>query len=131
METKTYYKTISKSKLACLYRAATTVIAGSEHGNTEIDYILSCYTPANAIAGCTDYKDHRKDTVPQIKRMIRKDIETRQCQIGSYYDINGVPFDTVLVYLRNGSWSAYPAWKNGNSDYFTERRNLAALKYKR
>ena len=119
---KFFYKTISQTRVTVLNRKATTIIVDKKEGDTELDFIMSCFMPSNALAGYTDYKDHRKDTLPQIKKLIREGIKTRQCQNGSYYDINGVPFDTVLVYLRNGSWSAYPAWSNGNSDYFTENR---------
>jgi hypothetical protein len=128
-DTKFFYKNISKSRLTVLNRRAKAIIVNKAEGNAELDFIMSCYTPANALAGYTDYKDHRKDTLPQVKKLIRECIKTRQCQNGSYYDIDGNPFDTVLIYLRNGSWSAYPGWSNGNTDYFTESRKRSAERW--
>ena len=64
---KFFYKTITQTRVTVLNRKATTIIVDKTEGNTELDFILSCYTPANALAGYTDYVDHRKDTLPQIK----------------------------------------------------------------
>jgi hypothetical protein len=130
INSKFFYKTISKTRLTVLNRNANVIIAGKATSNPDLDLILSSFSPANALAGWTDYKDHRKDTFPQIKKLIRECIQTRQCQNGSYYDINGIPFDTVLIYLTDCGWSAYPAWINGNSDYFTEDRKRVSEQYK-
>ena len=127
---KFFYKTISRSRLSVLNRKATHIIAGKTKSNPDLDLILSSFKAANALAGWTDYKDHRKDTLSQIKKLIREDIQKRQCQNGSYYDINGTPFDAVLIYLTDCGWSAYPAWLNGNSDYFTENRKRVSEQFK-
>jgi hypothetical protein len=120
---KTMYKTISRSKLESLYRQAQTLIANRNGVASEYNYIMSCYSSSNALAGYTDYRDHRKDTLPQIKRMIREQLKSRQCQLGSYFNSQGQAFDQVRVELKNGGWSAYPQWSDGSQDFFTEERH--------
>lgn len=123
------YRTISRSRLESLYRKAETLIAQRGGTDSELSFIQACYTPANALAGCTDYQDHRNDRLPQVKRMIRENIKTRQCQTGSYYNTEGQPFDQVRVELRNGGWSAYPQWSDGSRDFFTEERQRSAERW--
>lgn len=122
MEVKKMYNNITKTELKALVRKATVFIQGkTAPEDLELDYALSCYNPANAIAGCTDYKEHRNDSMSTVKRLIREGIETRQCQRGSYYNHIGVPFDSIRVVLKLGGWSAYPHWKDGSRDFFSSK----------
>jgi len=125
------YQNIYKTELAQLFRKSEVFIQDRTGSDGELSFIAACYSPANALAGYTDYKDHRKDTLPQVKRMIRECIRTRQCQRGSYYNGEGVPFDSVRVELKHGGWSAYPHWKDGTMDYFTTQREEYANRRKK
>ena len=114
------YNTIYIGELKELVKSATIFIQNS-NSEAEYDYVKACYNPANALAGYTDYKDHRKDTLPQVKKMIKEEIKTRQCQRGSYYNDKGIPFDSIRVVLKNGGWSAYPCWSDGTLDFFSSK----------
>jgi hypothetical protein len=117
------YKNISKSKLKVLFRNAQVFIQNCSAEYDENTMIIqSFYNPSNAIAGTTDYKDHRQDSLGKVKRMIRQCIETRQCQNGSYYNSEGKPFDQVRVVLGYGGWTAYPHWSDGSMDFFAASR---------
>lgn len=122
METKKMYNTITKTELKALVRKATVFIQGkTAPEDLDMDFVMSCYNPANALAGCTDYKDHRNDSMTAVKRAIREDIETRQCQRGSYFNPDGVPFDSIRVVLKLGGWIAYPHWKDESRDFFSSK----------
>jgi hypothetical protein len=120
--TKKMYSNITKTELKSLVRKAEVFIQGRvDPADLDMDFAMSCYNPSNALAGCTDYKDHREDSLSTVKRMIREDIETRQCQRGSYFNPGGVPFDSIRVVLKRGGWSAYPHWRDGSRDFFASK----------
>jgi hypothetical protein len=114
------YDSISFSTLKSLLDSAKWVWK-SDANATESDWVLSCYTPGNAIAGWTDYENHLAGTmsIADYKEIVYKEIATRLCQIGNYYNINAEPFDTVVIIRTRSGWSANAAWSNGTTCYFT------------
>lgn len=123
---KTMFKNIERDELNSIYIKSEVFIRERNSDDEEASFIRSFYSPVNSLAGCTDYIDHRFDTIDQVKELIEKDIKTRLCQRGSYYNYQGVPFDQVRVVLSYGGWSAYPHWKDGSVDYFSERRRIGS-----
>lgn len=124
---KTMFKDIEREELNSIYIKSEVFISERNSDDEEASFIRSFYSPVNSLAGCSDYLDHRRDTVEKIKELIEKEIkETYLCQRGSFYNYNGVPFDQVRVTLSNGGWSAYPHWKDGSVDYFSERRRIGS-----
>lgn len=119
---KSMYTNIEKDELEDLVNHAKVYI----HDRTKIDndasYIISCFTSSNALAGCTDYIDHRGNTLDQVKNLIAEGIKTRQCQRGSYYNHDGIPFNEIRVSLKKGGWDAYPQWSDRSKDFFTSQR---------
>lgn len=123
------YSSIDREELYEIYKKAEVIIYQSNSENEDAMFMRAYYYPYNAIAGYTDYKDHRRNTVEKIKELIEKEIkESYLCQKGSYYNYNGVPFDQVRVTLTDSGWAAYPHWKDGSTDYFTENRRLGKIK---
>lgn len=125
---KIMFKDIERDELDSIYIKSEVFISERNSDDEEASFIRSFYSPVNSLAGGTDYIDHRFDTIDQVKELIEKDIKTRLCQRGSYYNYQGVPFDQVSVTLSDCGWSAYPCWKDGSTDYFTENRRLATIK---
>ena len=113
------YSSISFSTLKSLLDSAKWVWK-SDANATESDWVLSCYAPGNAIAGWTDYENHitAAMTIADYKAIVYKDIETRLCQIGNYFNIHSEPFDTVVVIRTRSGWSAEAVWSNGTTCYF-------------
>lgn len=86
----------------------------------ELNWVMQCYSPGNSIAGCTDYTNHIKagNQIDHYKTKVFEDIRLRLCQIGNYYNINGKPFDTVVIVLTGSGWSAEAKWSDGSTCYF-------------
>lgn len=126
---KTMYESIDREELYEIYKKSEVIIHQSNSENEDWMFMRVYYYPSNAIAGYTDYKDHRRDTIEKIKELIEKEIkEAYLCQRGSFHNYNGVPFDQVRVTLTDSGWAAYPNWKDGSTDYFTENRRLGKIK---
>lgn len=127
---KTMYESIDREELYEIYKKSEVFIHQRNSENEDAMFMKVYYYPYNAIAGYTDYKDHRKDTIEKIKELIEEEIkEAYLCQRGSFLNYNGVPFDQISVTLSDCGWSAYPCWKDGSTDYFTENRRLATIKF--
>ena len=92
----------------------------SDAAATESDWVLSCYTPCNSIAGCTDYNNHitAVRSIDHYKAIVYNDIETRLLQIGNYYNINGAAFDCIVIVRTRSGWSAEAVWSDGTACYF-------------
>lgn len=88
--------------------------------NNEADkeYLRSMDHRINALAGLTDYKDHREDTPTEVIKQLKKSIKNRLLQNGNYYSSNEDPFDTIVIKLSMGSWGAYAMWSNGSTPHF-------------
>ena len=114
------YSDITLPTLTDLLTSAKWVWKYDTNSTTEADWVLACYTPGNSIAGWTDYKNHITAgySLDHYKAIVFKDIETRLCQIGNYYNINGVPFDTVIIIRTRSGWSAEAVWSDGTTCYF-------------
>jgi hypothetical protein len=115
---KSMYDNIGKRELSDIFKKSKIFIQSS-NSSAESDFIKACYNPSNALAGCTDYVDHRGDKLQDVKKMISEEIKTRLCQRGSYYNNASIPFDSVRVVLKYGGWSAYPHWSDGSMDFFS------------
>ena len=103
----------------------------SDANSTEADWVLSCYTPGNSIAGWTDYTNHitAAHTMDHYKAIVYKEIETRLLQIGNYYNINGAAFDCIVIVRTRSGWSAEAVWSNGDACYFKHIYAESAKKY--
>ena len=114
-----HYSDISHSTLSSLLDSAKWFWK-SDANSTEADWVLSCYTPGNSIAGWTDYTNHitAGHTMDHYKAIVYKEIETRLCQNGNYYNINAQPFDTVVIIRTRSGWSAEAVWCTGDACYF-------------
>ena len=125
------YASISHSVLSMILRSAKWVLHTDKASMGELDWILSCYRPGNSIAGYTDYKNHFTlgRTLASYKKETLKDIKTRLLQNGNYYDVNGQPFDTVVITLGRSGWSAEAYWSNGAKCHFTHQYEESAKIY--
>lgn len=126
-----HYKSITQSALLKHLRAAKWVISTNRDSMGELDWILSCYRPGNSVAGYTDYENHISlgKTLAHYKKETRECIKTRLLQIGNYYNIDGKPFDTVLIVLGRSGWSAEAIWSDGSKCYFTHKYEESAKIY--
>jgi len=85
----------------------------------ELHFIESVYGKT-ALAGLTDYKDHRDDELETLKQKTLEQIENRTMQKGHYYDKDGNPFDGVLLVGNNSGWSAYCLFSENNDNGYFE-----------
>jgi len=72
----------------------------------------------SSLAGFTDYKDHRSDSLPQLKKMVYQDIEDRLLQRGNYYSIDDKPMNKILLKGYLGGWTATIAFPNNSKNAF-------------
>ena len=114
------YSDISHPTLVSILDAANWIWKYDSSATSEADWVLSCYTPGNSIAGWTDYNNHitAGHTMDHYKAIVYKDIANRLLQNGNYYNINGIPFDTVIIVRTRSGWSAEAAWSTGDACYF-------------
>lgn len=77
----------------------------------EEDVFISNFYGKCSLFGCTDYSDHRNDSIEDIKRLCYDRIENRLMQNFHYYR-DGRIFDMVICKPYMGGWSVYSEWKN-------------------
>lgn len=103
----------------------------SDAAAAESDWVMSCYSASNSIAGWTDYENHiaAGHSLDHYKSIVYNDIATRLLQIGNYYNINGAPFDCIVIVQTRSGWSAEAVWSDGTTCYFKHVYAESAKKY--
>ncbi len=109
------YKDIDKVDLENIISKSEKVIIKE---NVDLDLQFLKDMRVNAVAGLTDYLDHRGDTLEEVMINVNKSLKNRLLQKGNYYNKKGEPFDTLVIKLNYGSWGAYAGWKNGSKSFF-------------
>ncbi len=108
------YKNITHDELvSALDNAEWMTDAEWKSMGTENDWVMKNYTRQSSIAGVTDYKDHTKDSIEDIKKLTYDAVKNRTMQNAAYYNINGKIFDIVRIQLARGGWSVEPGWSDG------------------
>lgn len=126
------YENIEHSRLKELIDKATWLsFSPSDSLDPDNRFLKSMMSPANALAGVTDYQDHRRDKLADLKPKVYEEIKTRLCQNGNYYNIHGIPFDTIIVKKFNGSWEAECSWDDGSKCFFEQDRLNAKERMKK
>jgi len=115
------YDFIKHEELNKLFENAKILIKGREGVKNDLSYVMSFYSQENSFAGFTDYTDHRNDTLLQVEKMIKDALENRCMQNGNYYNIDGKPFDLIIVQLKNGGWGASAKWSDGSCCFFSSQ----------
>lgn len=111
------YENISYKELKEALDNAKWVMKNDPTLNSENSIILKSYQRQASIAGTTDYKNHKKTSIEELKKKIYKDIEDRLMQRLHYYNINGKIFDIVFLNGYNGGWDSTPGWSDGNDGF--------------
>ena len=106
------YKSISYKELKKALDNAKWVMKNDSTLNSENSLIIKTYQRQASIAGCTDYKDHRKTTLKELKKKVYEDIDNRLMQRLHYYNINGKIFDVVFLNGYDGGWDSTPGWSD-------------------
>lgn len=91
--------------------------------NPDMNWALSCYSPQASLGGSTDYKDHRKDSIEDIKKLLYEQIDYRLMQNIQYYNTDEKIFDVVLITLEDCGWTTNVSWKDGSKSYVNELYN--------
>ena len=66
--------------------------------------------------GSTDYKDHREDTLEDLKALIEPSI-TKAIQKGHYYDNEGVEITSIVVTGYHGGYTGQFIYKSGKNAF--------------
>lgn len=123
-ETSSMYNNIDKELLMETAENADWYLKRDERNLSETEMMIESFYGATALAGSTDYKDHRNDTVEQLKEKTLESLKTRVMQKGHYYDKDGNLFDGVMLVGKRGGWSAYCLFSgNDNLSYFQFMRS--------
>lgn len=119
-----YYDSIKQKELQKIVDSAIWVLKDDKNDNVDPDnrFHASLISPVNALAGVTDYKDHREDSLDSLKAKVIQQIKSRLCQSGNYYNKTGKPFDVIVVRGLYGSWEAYCHWSDGTKCFFVQDR---------
>ena len=119
MERSEHYETIKKNTLDSLVSDAKWHLVKDLDNDPDIDFMMSCYSPTSSLYGVTDYKDHTRDTLEQSKAEILERLKNHYpAQTGNYYNIDGQPFDSIVIKNHTGGYSAYCLWSNGSKSFF-------------
>lgn len=133
MNKEDYYNNITYPTLKKALANAEWVFRKKLGHWQEYNFIVSCYSPQSAIAGVTDYTNHKKDSIEDIKKVTYKDIKLRLMQNLHYYSRTGKMFDEVIIDLFRGGWAVTASWKDGSKAYCApltkeeKRRNESLL----
>jgi len=114
------YKFIDKKVLKAAAKNANWVIKSDKRDLDDNGHFLEAfYTKQSALWGSTDYKDHTKITLKEIKLILKDQINKgdRCMQNIHYYNVDGKIFDICIVTGYYGGYSVYPAWSDGKVGY--------------
>lgn len=96
----------------------------TDHKEVDLDtqFIQVMYSRAQHF-GVTDYKDHRNDTVGDLKRMILKNLKKNIHQRGHFYDYKGNPVREIIVWGYRGGYSGHFIYPCGSNAFGKPEKN--------
>lgn len=123
-EVSSMYDRIELDELKEILSTVNWYVKHDETEHSEVSLMIKSFYGKTALAGLSDYKDHRNDSLEELKDKVLEQVENRTMQKGHYYDKDGNPFDGVLLEGQNGGWSAYCLFsENENLGYFEFMRS--------
>jgi hypothetical protein len=109
------YKSIEKNEAkkivdSCKWILKKDLPTRNLNDGGETHFLINCYSGKQTFGG-TDYKDHRNDTLEQIKKKIYDSITCKtdfHQRLHYYYDKDKkIPFNTIICQGYNGGVTAY------------------------
>lgn len=85
--------------------------SGQEDPESLSETISSTYSGRSSFAGLTDYQDHSKDTLAQLKSLALGELKDRHMQLGNYKNQDGTWVDKITLKGYRGGWSAEFVYK--------------------
>ena len=101
--TKTEAKTIVDS---CKWILKNDVEKRNDDGEAKL--ITAMYSGKQSF-GCTDYKDHRNNTLEELKKLVYNNlVDSRHQKLHYFKDRqNKIPYNTIVVEGYHGGYTAY------------------------